>query len=1038
MKMKPVLLAFCLFFIGRTAFADSTHYYLPQVAVGSFTDTDKGESFSYSTTFVFFNNTNNYARVTLILTGDDGGPLSVNISGLGTNSVFQFSLPSAGTIIYKATAAGNVRVGAATVISTSDIGVSGIYTINDKATGQFVTEVGVQAASLMNNFVIPVQATANGAVTTGLALYNPPDSSESEIALSLKNIDGSLVGTTTFMLLPGRHTSFYITDKFPSIGGTTFSGMLTVESLYAISAVTLRQNAPSTVTYTSIPVVPTTSTQTTFNLAHFADGLVGGALYQTTFMLFNFSTSPATVTLAPRGNDGSPLVLTMTDVSTTASAYTIEPGASKFLQTNATSDAQGAVKITSDRPIGAAALFTQYNSDQSFNTEAGVQDSQVLTDFTLPIDSIVSLDGSETTSDTGVAFFNPDASAISFTPKFLDVNGIVTTSATQVDLPANGHAAYFFNNLFPQLGNIQGSVTVSGLARGISAMTLRMNLSPFSMTTLPVLEGVAPGYDALTSGKTTMKALAGVIAADNTTVDAKLPFGYNISVSPVGAYVYSLGLGIRAFTGKTIYPMTRSGFNYRASLPPGDYTFNIQFYSGNEVASYYWFYTTDPYTINGDAQIEITSKFPTMYEVTGNVTGASSGKIVYVNTDGSGSFGFDNVTGGSYSIKVPPGSYIITYAEDTFEWPDPPFVSSLGTVTVNNDGTTNGSADIEVPANLVELDGTVTFPDAVPESITVTATDSASPLFNISTASATNGSYEQLKVKPGNPYTMSLDYAAATTTITTTTFGGINCGSTSAPGDFLSDASFYSGSTQTTTNTATINTSLIDDPPPAAIFNSERYVGTGDMTYTIPNFTPGSEYAVTLYFMEAYTGITAAGQRLFNVSINGTEVLSAFDVYQEAGGRNIAIARTFNTVADSSGQIVILLSRGSVENPMINGISVSGGIPIVDKNTFLKGAINYTPTDNPVTFADDDAYCDFIMPWVPDAPEFVTISGTVTNGAGAPVSGVTVTGTSSSLADTTALGMTYTSETATTNASGAYNLLVVKGKDYTLTFIPTQ
>ena len=85
--------------------------------------------------------------------------------------------------------------------------------------------------------------------------------------------------------------------------------------------------------------------------------------------------------------------------------------------------------------------------------------------------------------------------------------------------------------------------------------------------------------------------------------------------------------------------------------------------------------------------------------------------------------------------------------------------------------------------------------------------------------------------------------------------------------------------------------------PPTAVFQSERY---GAMTYTIPNRTAGSAQTVTLYFVESY--VTAAGQRLFNVSINGSTVLSSFDIYASAGGSNRAIARTFNATANSSAR----------------------------------------------------------------------------------------------------------------------------------------
>ena len=50
---------------------------------------------------------------------------------------------------------------------------------------------------------------------------------------------------------------------------------------------------------------------------------------------------------------------------------------------------------------------------------------------------------------------------------------------------------------------------------------------------------------------------------------------------------------------------------------------------------------------------------------------------------------------------------------------------------------------------------------------------------------------------------------------------------------------------------------------------------------------------------------TAAGQRRFNVAINGATVLTAFDIFASAGGAKRAIARTFNTTVDGSGQVVI-------------------------------------------------------------------------------------------------------------------------------------
>jgi hypothetical protein len=1032
MKLKMVVLIFCLFVAGSAAL--SSTYYLPQVAIGAYTGED-GKVYSYRTTFVFFNNTNTANYVTMVLTDNDGNPMKANISGLGKNSTFSFQLGAGSTRILQTDSSGNIHTGAATITSDSDIGFSGIYTINNVATGEFVTEVGVQATSLMRKFVIPIQTTANGAVTTGLALYNP-DALDSTLTLSLKNEDGTTADANVSVpLAAGNHTAFYITDKFPSTNNARFSGMLTVQSSSNISAVTLRQNAPSTVTYTSIPVVPTTSTQKTFNLAHFADGQVGGTPYKTTFMLYNFSTSSATVTLAPRQDDGTALTLRMMDGTTTASSYAIAPGASKFLQTDGTAGAQGAVIISSDVAIGVAALFAEYNNDLSFNTEAGVQDSQALTDFALPIDSRVSLDGSVTTSDTGIAFFNPGSSSVDITPKFLDVCGIITASSTPITLPAKGHAAYFFNNLFPLLGDVQGSIAISDLTSGVSAMTLRLNMAPFSMTSLPVVSGAATGFPAATSGNPSGKKLAGIIATDDTTVDTKLPYGYAVTIRPTitGGTVWSSngGQGVRAFSSGNTYTTATSGTNYTVNLPPGDYEFNVESYSGTSTSAFYWFYSTiNLVTISSNATIPIAATFPTLYTVTGAISGltTTSGHILFISADGSGNYGHYLVSDSTYTARVPSGTYQIAYHAS---WPaTSPFnyINNLGTVTVSDDNI--AGPDIVMPIS-ADVSGTVHFTDTAPASIAITATNSdglTSPgqAFNVTTATAASGSYQQLKVTPGDFYDMSLAYSI----LTTTTASGINCGG-SATGSFLADQYYSGGATYTNSNFALDMSQITSNPPPSEVFNTERY---NAMTYTIPNLTPGGAYTVTLYFVEKY--VSGSGQRLFSVSINGTTVLNNFDIYATAGGQYKAIAQTFTATANSSGQVAIQFIAGSIQNPAVNAISV---IP-VDATTSASiavttttGVINYIPTDSLTAFSGDDTY-DFTMPGIPGNPSLITISGTVQNGAGTAVSGVTVTAASSLLANATSPGTSYTSASATTDANGKYSLKVLPGSDYILTF----
>jgi len=67
-------------------------------------------------------------------------------------------------------------------------------------------------------------------------------------------------------------------------------------------------------------------------------------------------------------------------------------------------------------------------------------------------------------------------------------------------------------------------------------------------------------------------------------------------------------------------------------------------------------------------------------------------------------------------------------------------------------------------------------------------------------------------------------------------------------------------------------------------------------SYRLP-VKPGS-YQVTLWFAECQYGVP--GARRFDVSLNGSRVLSGFDVFAEAGGKNRALSRTFTTAAGST------------------------------------------------------------------------------------------------------------------------------------------
>lgn len=136
-----------------------------------------------------------------------------------------------------------------------------------------------------------------------------------------------------------------------------------------------------------------------------------------------------------------------------------------------------------------------------------------------------------------------------------------------------------------------------------------------------------------------------------------------------------------------------------------------------------------------------------------------------------------------------------------------------------------------------------------------------------------------------------------------------------AIGWFAADANFSGGTAGSTT--AAIGTTGVVDPAPAAVYQTERY---GPFSYTISGLTAGATHTVRLHFAEIYW--TAVGQRKFHVKINGSQVLTDFDIVSAAGGARKAVVRQFTATANSSGQIIIQYLNGSANYPQSSGIEI--------------------------------------------------------------------------------------------------------------------
>jgi PKD repeat protein len=112
---------------------------------------------------------------------------------------------------------------------------------------------------------------------------------------------------------------------------------------------------------------------------------------------------------------------------------------------------------------------------------------------------------------------------------------------------------------------------------------------------------------------------------------------------------------------------------------------------------------------------------------------------------------------------------------------------------------------------------------------------------------------------------------------------------------------------------------------PSAVFDSERWSPTDSppMTWDFP-VASGTQVQVRLYFANRYSGTSSPGQRVFDVSLNGTQVLAHYDIVASVGDQT-GTMQAFDVTVPGSGSYasdVNLAFTHQVENPLIDGIEI--------------------------------------------------------------------------------------------------------------------
>jgi malectin (di-glucose binding ER protein)/chitobiase/beta-hexosaminidase-like protein len=396
-------------------------------------------------------------------------------------------------------------------------------------------------------------------------------------------------------------------------------------------------------------------------------------------------------------------------------------------------------------------------------------------------------------------------------------------------------------------------------------------------------------------------------------------------------------------------------------------------------------------------------------------TANSNGQITIAYTQGTANFpkssGIEIIPLGSippdFSVSATPSTQTVA-----------PAGAATYTVTVGALGGFSGVVGLAVsglPANTTANFSATSVNGSGPSTLTVNTTSTTPGGTYPLTITGTSGS---------DTHTATVSLAVVVPGVIQINSGG------PAVGSFVADEFFSGGSAASVT--ATINTSGVTNPAPAAVYQSERW---GVFTYTVPNLVVGHVYTVRLHFAEL--AFSSVGARVFNVAINGTAVLSNFDIIATAGAADTAVVEQFTATANSSGQITIAYTQGTANFPK------SSGIEILPQTASPDFSVSATPssqsvapgggTTYTVTVGSIGGFNGAVALSVSGQPTGATLSFNPPTVTGSGPSTLTVSTTSSVANGTYPLTITGTSGTTTHTAPLS---LIIQQAVATPTFSP--
>ena len=398
-----------------------------------------------------------------------------------------------------------------------------------------------------------------------------------------------------------------------------------------------------------------------------------------------------------------------------------------------------------------------------------------------------------------------------------------------------------------------------------ASTTYSYTVSAYDMAGNESAQSGAVSATTLSSGSQPPTTVFAVNAGGGQYTDAS-GVVYQTDTDNSGGYPASTAAAITGTADPALYQSERYGnFSYNIPLANGNYTVTLKF------AEIYW--TAAGHRIF-DVSMQGTQVISNLdiFALAGK-DGAYDVSIPVSVTNGTLNIAFTSVADYAKisAIKV------TTASSGTSPDTTPPTVPAGLSTTVVSSSQINlswsASTDPVVSGQVTSgLAGYKVYRNGALIGSTATSTYSDSLLTASTTYSYTVSAYDMA----GNESAQS--GAVSATTLSSGSQPPAIVFAVNAGGGQYTDTSgvFYQADMDYSGGTAASTTAAITGTADPTLYQSERY---GNFSYNIP--LANGNYTVTLKFAEIYWN--AAGQRIFNVSMQGTQVISNLDIYAKAG-----------------------------------------------------------------------------------------------------------------------------------------------------------